>query len=77
MASARKGNKSRSAEETLRDIERVLKQAHDTGRDVGGWGGLFPLHRAAERGDVDALSSHAHKGYSINERDGSGRTPCH
>ena len=77
MASARKGNKSRSAEETLRDIERVLKQAHDTGRDVGGWGGLFPLHRAAERGDVDALSAHAQKGYSINERDGFGRTPCH
>jgi hypothetical protein len=77
IASARKGTKCRSADETLRDIEKVLKQAHDTGRDVGGWGGLFPLHRAAERGDVDALSAHALKGYSINERDGSGRTPCH
>ena len=77
IASARKGTKCRSADETLRDIEKVLKQAHDTGRDVEGWGGLFPLHRAAERGDVDALSAHAQKGYSINERDGSGRTPCH
>lgn len=77
VASARKGTKSRSADETLKDIERVLKQAHDTGRDVGGWGGLFPLHRAAERGDIEALSAHAQRGYSINERDGSGRTPCH
>lgn len=77
IASARKGAKSRSAEETLRDIEKVLKQAHDAGRDVGGWGGLFPLHRAAERGDIDALNAQAQKGYSINERDGSGRTPCH
>jgi len=62
VASARKGTKSRSAEETLKDIERVLKQAHDTGRDVGGWGGLFPLHRAAERGDIEALSAHAQRG---------------
>jgi ankyrin repeat protein len=77
IASARKGTKARSADDTLRDIERVLKQAHDLGRDVGGWGGLFPLHRAAERGDIDALSTHVHKGYAINERDGSGRTPCH
>jgi hypothetical protein len=77
IASARRGTKVRSADETLRDIERVLKQAHDLGRDVGGWGGLFPLHRAAERGDIDALSTHVHKGYAINERDGSGRTPCH
>jgi hypothetical protein len=77
ILSARRGPKSRSADETLKDIEKVLKQAHDTGRDVGGWGGLFPLHRAAERGDIDGLNAHAQKGYSINERDGSGRTPCH